>query len=120
MVQPLTVIVLADEEVVDPEEPGIVVELETEPPPAWTWTELPPAELELETPPPPEELPAPLAVVMLPSAFRLTVTVQVWPAALVPCLVIVSACALAWVKLAAATALTSTNNVVAFMARLLE
>jgi hypothetical protein len=76
--------------------------------------------LELDSAPAAPEPPEAPAVVMLPSALRFTVTVQVWPAALVPCLVIVSACALAWVKLAAATALTSTNNVVAFMARLLE
>ncbi len=41
--------------------------------------------------PPPVELPAPLAVVMLPSPLRFTVTEQVCPAALVPCFVIVSA-----------------------------
>jgi hypothetical protein len=122
--------------------PGMLVELETEPLPAWMLTDEPPAVLLPDTPPPDEltELPDPAellapepplddelmveppeapAAVMLPSALRLTVTVQVWPAAFLPCFVMVSA----WAEVpaptaAAATALTSTKSVVVFMAPL--
>jgi hypothetical protein len=64
--------------------------------------------VELDNPPPAEPPDEP-AVVMLPSALRLTVTVQVWPPAFVPCLVMVSACAELPLIAAAATALTSTK-----------
>jgi len=110
MVQPFTVMVLADEL----EPPGMLVELETEPFPAWTLTEEPPAVLLPDRPPAEEwtelpepaellaaepplddelmvELPEEPAAVMLPSGFLLTVTVQVWPEAFFPCLVMVSA-----------------------------
>ena len=55
---------------------------------------------------------------MLPSALRLTVTVQVWPPAFVPCLVMVSACAEHPLIAAPVKALTSAKHVVAFMAPL--
>jgi len=93
-VQPFTVMVLAElpedlPALVDP----VVLPLDTLPPPACTWTDVPPADelLEIVPPPPPPLLLAP-AVEMLPSAFLLTVTSQVSPAALVPRFVIVSAC----------------------------
>jgi hypothetical protein len=94
MVQPFTVTVLAD--AVAPGPPPVDVELDTEPPPAWTRTDEPPAEDEEERPPdvealllpPPADAPA---VVIEPSALRLTVTVQVCPVALVPCFTTVSA-----------------------------
>ena len=110
--QPFTVMVLAEEL----EPPGMLLELETEPLPAWMFTEEPPAVLLPDTPPPEEwtelpdpaelllldpeppldaelmvELPDAPAAVMLPSGFFVTVTVQVWPAAFLPCLVVVSA-----------------------------
>jgi hypothetical protein len=135
IVQPFTVTTVAEA----PDPRGMLVELETDPPPAWTCTDEPPAELLLDRPPPaelvtelpvpaelvdPTELPAedelivpppeaPVAV-MLPSAFLLTVTVQVWPAAFLPCLVIVSASAA--VPPAQATATASTMAVLCVMA----
>jgi hypothetical protein len=95
MVQPFTVITLAEAEA-----PGllVVIELETEPPPAWTWTDEPPAEELLERPPDEELLdaaPAPPPenprAVMLPSACFSTVTLQVCPNTLFPSFVMVSA-----------------------------
>ena len=73
----------------------------------------------LDSAPDVPEPPEAAAVVMLPSGLRFTVTVQACPAALVPCFVIASAWAVACVRLPPATVPTSTNNVVAFMARLL-
>src|SRR4051794_32088791 len=89
MVQPFTVVVLAD---TDPG-PPVVVELDTEPPPACTCTPVEPAELLLEM------LPAPLlllpdeapAALMLPSACFSTRTVQLSPDAVLPVLTMVSA-----------------------------
>jgi len=81
MVQPFTVIVLADVDAPPPD--PVLLELDTDPLPAWTWTLVPPAEELLETLPAPLEtvLPVPLepapADEMLPSAFFCTVTVQV-------------------------------------------
>jgi len=88
IVQPFTVMVLAD---TDPG-PPVVDELDTEPPPACTWTPVLPAELLLEIVPAPLVLPedAPAAL-MLPSACFSTETVQGPPDALVPFLTIVSA-----------------------------
>lgn len=88
MVQPFTVIVLAETEPGPPEDDD---ELETLPPPACTCTEVPPAELLLES------APAPLPVVaedpaaeMLPSACFSTVTLQVSPVEFFPVLIMVS------------------------------
>jgi hypothetical protein len=127
------VTVLADEL----EPPGMVVELETEPFPAWTFTEEPPAVVLLDRPPAdePTELPPPAellarefpadeelmveppdapAAVMLPSGFLFTVTVQVCPEAFLPCLVMVSACADAPARQVATA--TSTKAVLCAMA----
>jgi len=88
MVQPFTVMVLAD---TDPG-PPVVVELDTEPPPACTCTPVEPAELLLEMLPAPLLLPdeAPAAL-MLPSACFSTLTVQLSPDAVLPVLTMVSA-----------------------------
>jgi len=59
------------------------------------------------------EPPPAAAVEMLPSAFRLTVTMQVWPLALVPCFVTVSACAAAPVNEQATAA--STQVIMGFI-----
>jgi len=89
IVQPFTVTVLAD---VEPGPPAIDVELETDPPPAWTWTDDPPAELLLESEPLPEPVVAEApAAEMLPSACRSTVTLHVSPDAVRPVLIVVSA-----------------------------
>jgi hypothetical protein len=124
-VQPFTVTVLAD--ALEP--PGMVVELDTEPFPAWTFTEEPPAVVLLDRPPADEltEEPEPAellarefpddeelmveppdapAAVMLPSGFLFTVTVQVCPEAFLPCFVIVSACADAPVRQVATATIT--------------
>jgi len=87
-VHPFTVMVLAD---TDPG-PPTVDELDTEPPPAWTWTPVLPAELLLETAPAPLLLPdeAPAAL-MLPSACFSTDTVQLSPELVLPFFTIVSA-----------------------------
>jgi len=89
MVQPFTVMVLAD---ADPGPPAVVDELDTEPPPACTCTPVVPAELLLETVPAllllPDEAPAAL---ILPSACFSTDTVQLSPDAVLPFLTIVSA-----------------------------
>jgi hypothetical protein len=89
MVQPFTVIVLAE---VDPGPPAVDDELDTEPPPDWMRTEEPPAELLLEMVPalllPVVDDPTAL---ILPSACFSTETVQVSPDAVVPFLMIVSA-----------------------------
>jgi len=93
-VQPLTVTVL---DAVDPGPPEVEDELETEPPPAWTWTDEPPAELLLERLPAlpvVEEAPDPVdapSAVMLPSACLSTDTLQVPPDAVLPVFMIVSA-----------------------------
>jgi len=93
-VQPLTVTVL---DAVAPGPPEVEDELETEPPPAWTWTDEPPAELLLERLPAlpvvaeavdPVDAPA---AVMLPSACLSTETLQVSPDAVLPVFMIVSA-----------------------------
>jgi len=73
--------------------PPTVDELDTEPPPAWTWTPVLPAELLLEIEPAPllllpEEAPAAL---MLPSACFSTETVQLSPELVLPFFTIVSA-----------------------------
>lgn len=85
---PLTVMVLAE---ADPG-PPTVDELDTEPPPAWTWTPVLPAELLLETLPAlvllPDDAPAAL---MLPSACFSTETVQLSPELVLPFFTIVSA-----------------------------
>jgi len=111
------------------EPPGMVVELDTEPFPAWTFTEEPPAVVLLDRPPADEltEEPEPAellarefpedeelmveppdapAAVMLPSGFLFTVTVQVCPEAFLPCFVIVSACADAPVRQVATATIT--------------
>ena len=89
MVQPFTVMVLAE---VEPGPPEVEEELDTEPPPACTRTFVPPAELLLDK----ELFPFPVvadepAAEMLPSACRSTVTLQVSPVELRPVLTIVSA-----------------------------
>jgi hypothetical protein len=88
MVQPFTVMVLAETE---PGPPDVEVELDTLPPPACTLTEEPPAELLLETPPatPLVEEDTPLVeedpvAVILPSACFSTVTEHVSPVAVLP------------------------------------
>jgi len=82
MVQPFTVMVLAD---ADDPGPPVVIELETEPPPACTCTPVEPAELLLEMLPAPLLLPAEApAALMLPSACFSTVTLQVSPDAVLP------------------------------------
>jgi hypothetical protein len=91
MVQPFTVMVLAD---ADPG-PPVVVELDTEPPPACTCTPVMPAELLLATVPAlllPADDPAAL---MLPSACFSTETVHRSPDEVLPVLTIVSAFAVA-------------------------
>ena len=100
MVQPFTVIVLAE---VEPGPPAVDEELDTEPPPACTRTLVPPAELLLDS----ALLPLPVvaeepAAEMLPSAWRSTVTLQVSPVELRPVLTTVSAYAVP--PIAAATA----------------
>ena len=81
MVQPFTVMVLAE---TDPGPPDVEVELDTLPPPACTFTEDPPAELLLETPPAtPLVDEVPIAVI-LPSACFSTETEQVSPLAVLP------------------------------------
>src|SRR4051794_1608558 len=88
MVQPFTVMVLAD---TDPG-PPVVVELDTEPPPACTCTPVLPAELLLEMLPAPLLLPADApAALMLPSACFSTETVQLSPEAVLPFFTTVSA-----------------------------
>jgi len=87
IVHPLTVMVLAD---TDPG-PPTVDELDTDPPPACTWTPVLPAELLLETVPAlllPDDAPAAL---MLPSACFSTETVQLSPEVVLPFFTIVSA-----------------------------
>jgi hypothetical protein len=88
IVQPFTVMVLAD---TDPG-PPTVDELDTEPPPACTWTPVLPAELLLEIVPAllvlPEDAPAAL---MLPSACFSTETVQLSPEVVLPFFTMVSA-----------------------------
>jgi len=92
MVQPFTVMVLAD---TDPG-PPVVVELDTEPPPACTCTPVLPAELLLEMLPAPLLLPAAApAALMLPSACFSTETVHRSPDEFLPVLTIVSAFAVA-------------------------
>jgi hypothetical protein len=89
IVQPFTVMVLAD---ADEPGPPVVIELETEPPPACTCTPLEPAELLLEMLPAPLLLPAEApAALMLPSACFSTLTVQLSPDAVLPVLTMVSA-----------------------------
>ena len=89
--QPLTVTVMAE---VDPGPPLVDDELDTLPPPAWTFTEVPPAELLLDTDPALLVLPVvddePTAV-MLPSACFSTVTLQVPPDDVLPVFTMVSA-----------------------------
>ena len=97
IVHPLTVTVDAAAEAPGP---PVVVELDTEPPPASTRTDEPPADELLDELPdelldtllalPPPEL---AEAVTLPSGRRSTVAVQGWPVAVLPCLVIVSASA---------------------------
>src|SRR3954447_3591688 len=88
IVQPFTVMVLAD---TDPG-PPVVIELDTEPPPACTCTPVEPAELLLEMLPAPLLLPADApAALMLPSACFSTETVQLSPEAVLPVLTMVSA-----------------------------
>jgi hypothetical protein len=85
MVQPFTVMVLAETE---PGPPDVEVELDTLPPPACTLTDEPPAEVLLETPPA-APLVEPLVdedpvAVILPSACFSTVTEQVSPVTVLP------------------------------------
>jgi len=89
MVQPLTVTVAE----LEAPGPPVLLELETEPPPACTCTDEPPADELLDTllalePPVDDEAPA---AVMLPSACRSTVTLQLCPSAVRPAFVIVAA-----------------------------
>jgi hypothetical protein len=101
MVQPFTVVVLAE---TDPG-PPVVVELDTEPPPACTCTPVEPAVLLLEILPAllllPDDAPAAL---MLPSACFSTETVQRSPDEVLPVLTIVSAFAAAPIAATSATA----------------
>lgn len=102
MVQPFTVMVLAD---TDPG-PPVVVELDTEPPPACTCTPVLPAELLLEMLPAPLLLPAAApAALTLPSACFSTETVHRSPDEVLPVLTIVSAFAVA--PIAAVSAITA-------------
>jgi hypothetical protein len=88
IVQPFTVMVLAD---TDPG-PPVVIELDTEPPPACTCTPVEPAELLLEMLPAPLLLPAEApAALILPSACFSTLTVQLSPDAVLPDFTMVSA-----------------------------
>src|SRR4051794_149485 len=101
MVQPFTVMVLAD---TDPG-PPVVVELDTDPPPACTCTPVLPAELLLEMLPALLLLPADApAALMLPSACFSTETVHRSPDEVLPVLVIVSAFAVAPIAALSATA----------------
>jgi len=86
-VQPLTVTVLAE---VDPGPPEVEDELDTLPPPAWTFTDEPPAELLLESDPVLPVVEEEPAAVMLPSACFSTETLQVSPEGVFPVLTIVS------------------------------
>ena len=104
MVQPFTVMVLAD---TDPG-PPVVVELDTEPPPACTCTPVLPAELLLEMLPAPLLLPAAApAALMLQSACFSTETVHRSPDDVLPVLTIVSACAVP--PIAALSAIAAVN-----------
>jgi hypothetical protein len=85
-VQPFTVMVLAE---TVPGPPVVVDELDTEPPPACTWTPVLPAVLLLEMEPAPLLLPADAPT--LPSACFSTLTLQVSPDAVLPFFSIVSA-----------------------------
>jgi hypothetical protein len=87
MVQPFTVTVL---EVVAPGPPDVDDELDTLPPPAWTFTDEPPAELLLESEPVLPVVEDDPAAVMLPSACFSTETLQVSPEEVFPVLMIVS------------------------------
>jgi len=87
MVQPFTVTVL---EVVAPGPPDVDDELDTLPPPAWTFTDEPPAELLLESDPVLPVVEDDPAAVMLPSACFSTETLQVSPEEVFPVLMIVS------------------------------
>ena len=81
MVQPFTVMVLAETE---PGPPDVEVELDTLPPPACTLTDEPPAELLLETPPATPLVDEDPVAVILPSACFSTVTEQVSPVTVLP------------------------------------
>lgn len=74
--QPFTVTVLDE---VAPGPPDVEDELDTLPPPAWTFTDEPPAELLLESDPVPPVVEDDPAAVMLPSACFSTETLQVSP-----------------------------------------
>jgi hypothetical protein len=91
IVQPFTVMVLAE---VDPGPPLVDDELDTLPPPAWTFTEVPPAELLLDSDPALLVLPVvddePTAVI-LPSPCFSTVTLHVSPDGVLPVFTMVSA-----------------------------
>jgi hypothetical protein len=87
MVQPFTVTVL---EVAAPGPPDVDDELDTLPPPAWTFTDDPPAELLLESEPVLPVVEDDPAAVMLPSACFSTETLQVSPEEVFPVLMIVS------------------------------
>jgi hypothetical protein len=94
---------------VEPGPPAVEDELETWPPPAWTFTDDPPAELELDSDPleaaepvvPERDEPS---AVMLPSGCFSTVTRQVSPDAVLPVFSVVSANAALLIKASAAIA----------------
>ena len=109
IVQPLTVTVLA---LVEPGPPAVEDELDTLPPPAWTWTDDPPAELELDSDPldavePVVPEPDDPSAVMLPSLCFSTVTWQVSPDAVLPVFSMVSARAALPIR--ANTAITTSD-----------
>ncbi|WP_441227921.1 hypothetical protein AB7813_05400 [Tardiphaga sp. 20_F10_N6_6] len=87
IVQPFTVTVLDE---VAPGPPDVEDELDTLPPPAWTFTDEPPAELLLESDPVLPVVEDDPAAVMLPSACFSTETLQVSPEEVFPVLTIVS------------------------------
>jgi hypothetical protein len=111
MVQPFTVMVLAE---TDPG-PPVVIELDTEPPPACTCTPVEPAELLLETLPAPLLLPAEApAALILPSACFSTETVHRSPDAVFPVLTIVSEFAVAPIAAVSANAVATVHARVMF------
>src|SRR3954471_12139065 len=90
--------------------PPVVVELDTEPPPACTCTPVVPAELLLEMLPAPLLLPAAApAALMLPSACFSTETVHRSPDEVLPVLTIVSALAVTPIAALSATAAVSVH-----------